>query len=288
VTPPVALTIAGSDSSGGAGVQADLKTFAALGVFGASAFTALTAQNTCGVDGVLPVPPAFVVAQIEAVLADLPVRAVKTGMLATVGVVEAVAGLADAGRLPSLVVDPVMVASSGARLLDPDAEQGYVTRLLPRARVLTPNLSEAEVLLGATIGTLAEQREAARALGALGPQVVVVKGGHAVADAGDDAVDVVWDGARLSELRAPRVATRNDHGTGCTFASAITAALAGGAGTADALASAKAYVARAVAGGARWRLGSGHGPLDHFGWGQGDETDPRHTPATRDVTTEAR
>ena len=266
MTPRVALTIAGSDSSGGAGVQADLKTFAACGVYGASAITALTAQSTTGVRGVLPVPAAFVVEQVEAVLDDLDVHAVKTGMLATAEVVAAVAGLAAAGRLPSLVVDPVMVASSGARLLEPSAEQAYVRALLPHARVLTPNLSEAQVLLGGTIGTLDEQREAARALAALGPDVVLVKGGHAVAGTGDEAVDVLWDGARLVELRAPRVPGRNDHGTGCSLASAIAARLAQGDGVRDAVEEAKAYVHRALLGGAGWRLGAGHGPLDHFGW----------------------
>ncbi len=266
MTPRVALTIAGSDSSGGAGIQADLKTFAACGVFGASAITALTAQSTTGVRGVLPVPAAFVVDQVEAVLDDLEVRAVKTGMLATAEVVAAVAGLAAAGRLPSLVVDPVMVASSGARLLEPSAEQAYVQALLPHARVLTPNLSEAQVLLGSPIGTLDEQREAARALAALGPDVVLVKGGHAVAGTGDEAVDVLWDGARLVELRAPRVAGRNDHGTGCSLASAVAARLALGDDVRDAVEAAKAYVHRALLGGAGWRLGAGHGPLDHFGW----------------------
>ena len=264
MTPPVALTVAGSDSSGGAGIQADLKTFAALGVFGASAITALTAQNTTGVRDVHGVPAAHVVAQVEAVLDDLDVRAVKTGMLGTAEVVQAVAALAD--RLPHLVVDPVMVASSGARLLEVSAEQAYVTALLPRAAVLTPNLHEAQVLLGASITTLDEQRQAARALGELGPRAVLVKGGHAVRGAGDAAVDVLWDGEHLLELRAPRVPGTNDHGTGCSLASAIAAGLAKGDGLVDAVAAAKAYVARALAGGATWQLGHGHGPLDHFGW----------------------
>ncbi len=268
MTPAVALTIAGSDSGGGAGLQADLKTFAALGVFGTCAVTAVTAQNTLGVGGVHPVPAAFVLAQVEAVLADLDVRAVKTGMLGAGEVVAAVAGLAAEGRLPQLVVDPVMVASSGDRLLEQAAERAYVELLLPHAAVLTPNLLEAQVLLGASIATLAEQREAARALGALGPRVVVVKGGHptADADAAADAVDVVWDGRELRELRAPRVDTRNNHGTGCTFAAATAAALARGASVDDALDRAKAYVGRALAGGATWRLGGGHGPLDHLLW----------------------
>jgi hydroxymethylpyrimidine/phosphomethylpyrimidine kinase len=266
LTPRVALTIAGSDSSGGAGVQADLKSFAACGVFGASAITALTAQNTTGVRGVLPVPAEFVVSQVEAVLDDLDVGAVKTGMLATPEIVSAVAALAAAGRLPHLVVDPVMVASSGARLLEPSAEQAYVSELLPQARVLTPNLHEAQVLLRGTITTLAEQREAARSLGELGPALVLVKGGHAVADAGDDAVDVLWDGTRLCELTAPRVPGSNDHGTGCSLASAIAAGLAQGSEPVEAVHAAKAYVGRALAGAVAWRLGSGHGPLDHFGW----------------------
>lgn len=266
MTPRVALTIAGSDSSGGAGVQADLKAFAACGVFGASALTALTAQNTTGVRGVHPVPADFVVEQVEAVLDDLEIAAVKTGMLATGEVVRAVAALAAAGRLPHLVVDPVMVASSGARLLEPDAERAYVEALLPWTQVLTPNVHEAQVLLGGSIRTLAEQREAARALADLGPGAVLVKGGHAVAGVGDDAVDVLWDGRRLLELRAPRVPGSNDHGTGCTLASAVAAGLAKGEDVVGAVAGAKAYVARALAGGAGWRLGAGHGPLDHFGW----------------------
>src|SRR4051812_26268936 len=180
------MTIAGSDSGGGAGVQADLRTFTAYGVFGTCAITALTAQNTTAVLGVMPVPADFVVQQVETVLADLDVRAVKTGMLATAETVVAVASLAGAGRLPHLVVDPVMVSSSGSRLLEEAAERAYVDALLPHAAVLTPNLAEAQVLLGATISTLADQREAARELGALGPRVVVVKGGHAVSDATAD------------------------------------------------------------------------------------------------------
>lgn len=265
-TPPVALTIAGSDSGGGAGIQADLSTFAALGVHGTSAITALTAQNTLGVRGVHVVPVESVLAQVQAVLDDLPVAAVKTGMLATAATVRAVAELAATGRLPHLVVDPVMVASSGDRLLEPAAEQLYREALLPYARVATPNLHEAEVLLGQSISTLAEQHEAARALGELGTATVVVKGGHAVSGACGVAVDVVWDGARTYELRADRVDTDNTHGTGCTFASAIAAGLACGLEEPAALRAAKDYVSRAVAGAAAWHLGAGHGPVDHFGW----------------------
>jgi hydroxymethylpyrimidine/phosphomethylpyrimidine kinase len=263
MTPPVALTIAGSDSGGGAGIQADLKAFAALGVFGTSAITALTAQNTQGVRGVHPVPPEFVVAQVNAVLEDLPVAATKTGMLATADIVRAVAELAAAGRLPRLVVDPVMVASSGDRLLEPAAERLYVDALLPYAMLTTPNLWEAEVLLGRSIRTLADQHAAARALGELGP-AVVVKGGHAVRDTPDEAVDVVWDGTTTYELRSPRVDTANNHGSGCTFASATAAGLASGADLPTALRAAKDFVGRAIAGGAAWRLGQGHGPLNHF------------------------
>jgi len=266
VTPPVALTIAGSDSSGGAGIQADLKTFAALGVFGTSAITALTAQNTRGVRAVRAVPADFVVAQVEAVLDDLDVRAVKTGMLATVDVVHVVAELAGAGRLPQLVVDPVMISSSGDRLLEDAAERAYLDELIPYATVLTPNLRETEVLLEASIDTLEDQRAAARALGALGPSMVVVKGGHAVRDAGGLALDVVWDGAVVRELNAPRVETTNNHGSGCSFASAISAGLASGLAIWPALQQAKLYVWAGISGGAEWQLGGGPGPLDHFGW----------------------
>jgi hydroxymethylpyrimidine/phosphomethylpyrimidine kinase len=260
------MTIAGSDSGGGAGIQADLKTFAALGVFGTSAITALTAQNTTGVAGVHPIPPEFVIAQVEAVLSDLPVAAVKTGMLATAPILRAVASLAASGRLPNLVVDPVMVASSGDRLLDADAERAYVELLLPHAVVATPNLREAEVLIGRSITTLDQQRQAAWELAALGPAVVVVKGGHAVTDTPGEAVDVVATGGTLTELRAPRVMTPNNHGSGCSFASAIAAGLARGLPAPDAVQAAKEFVHRAVIGGATWSLGKGHGPLDHFGW----------------------
>jgi len=266
MNPPVALTIAGSDSSGGAGIQADLKTFAAFGVYGASAVTALTAQNTRGVRGVHSVPADFVAAQIDAVLDDLTVAAVKTGMLATAEIVRAVADLAAAGRLPNLVVDPVMVASSGDRLLEPRAERLYVDALLPHVYVFTPNIGEAEVLLGTSIRTAADQHEAARALGALGPAVVVVKGGHPVPASTAAASDVIWNGQTTYELRAARVDTPNNHGTGCTFASATAAALAGGADVRVALEQAKEYVTQAIRGGATWQLGGGHGPLDHFGW----------------------
>jgi hydroxymethylpyrimidine/phosphomethylpyrimidine kinase len=212
-----------------------------------------------------PVPPDFVVTQVDTVLADLPVAAVKTGMLATAPILHAVASLAAAGRLPNLVVDPVMVSSSGDRLLDADAERAYVELLLPHAVVTTPNLREAEVLLRRSITTLQQQREAALELATLGP-VVVVKGGHAVTDTPGEAVDVVASNGLLTELHAPRIATANNHGSGCSFASAVAAGLAKGLSTMDAVRAAKEFVHRAVAGGANWSLGKGHGPLDHFGW----------------------
>lgn len=266
MTPPVALTIAGSDSGGGAGIQADLKTFAAHQVFGTSALAAVTAQSTTRVSGVHVLPAEFVVAQIEAVVTDLPVRSVKTGMLATTEIVHAVAELAASGRLPDLVVDPVMVASAGDRLLDADAEAAYIEQLLPHARVATPNLWEAQVLLGRTLETLDDVRAGAAELRATGCDVVVIKGGHPTPDAAELAVDVWCDADGIHELSGPRVDTPNNHGSGCSFAAAVAARLVQGDDVATALAVAKDYVARAMAGGARWRLGAGHGPIDHFFW----------------------
>jgi hydroxymethylpyrimidine/phosphomethylpyrimidine kinase len=263
-TPPVALSIAGSDSGGGAGIQADLRTFAALGVFGTTAITAVTAQNTLEVRAVHPLPPDMVTAQVRAVTDDLRVAAVKTGMLADEKIVTAVAELAEEGGLPNLVVDPVLVASTGAPLASEPSVDAYRSRLLLLARVITPNLHEASRLLSQKLATLDDQRGAARELGSLTGAVVVVKGGHAADGCGADAVDVVWDGSRLYELRRPRIDTINNHGSGCSFSSAIAAGLATGRSTADAIAAANAYVHRAIESGARWRLGGGHGPLDHF------------------------
>ena len=263
---PAVLSIAGSDSGGGAGIQADLKAFARCGVHGMTAITALTAQNTARVAGVHTTPPEFVTAQITTVLDDLPVAAVKTGMLATAPILRAVASLAAEGRLPNLVVDPVMVSSSGDRLLDLNAERAYMELLLPHALVVTPNLREAEVLLGRSITTLDEQRTAAEELAVLGPKVIVVKGGHAVSDTPDEAVDIVVADGQVTELRAPRVPTANNHGSGCSFSAALAAGLAKGMSIMDAVRAAKDFVHRAISGGATWSLGKGHGPLDHFGW----------------------
>jgi hydroxymethylpyrimidine/phosphomethylpyrimidine kinase len=262
MTPPVALTIAGSDSGGGAGIQADLKAFAANGVFGTTAITALTAQNTVGVTGVHVTPWEFVDAQIDAVLADLPVAAVKTGMLATAQIVELVARRAAAGDLPRLVVDPVMVASSGDRLLDRDAETAYLDRLFPHALVVTPNLREASLLVGRDLAGVDDMTKAASELAGTGARFVLVKGGHLTGD----AVDVLFDGETHHQLRSPRIDTVNVHGTGCTTAATIAAFLARGHTVIDAVRSAKAYIDGAIAGAATWRLGAGHGPVDHFGW----------------------
>jgi len=259
---PVALTIAGSDSSGGAGIQADLKTFAALGVYGASAITALTAQNTRGVAAIHDVPPDFITAQIDAVFSDLAVGAVKIGMLARTGVIEAVAAALDRWKANNIVLDPVMVATSGDRLLAPDAIDALKRILIPRARVVTPNLPEAAVLLDT--GIAADEREMeAQAAGilALGAQAVLIKGGH-----GADAmsVDLLFDGPTVTRYAAKRIPTHNTHGTGCTLSSAIAAGLAKGQELAHAARIAKAYVTDAIAGADRLAVGQGHGPIHHF------------------------
>jgi hydroxymethylpyrimidine/phosphomethylpyrimidine kinase len=264
-TPAVALTVAGSDSGGGAGIQADLLTFAALGVHGASAITALTAQNTVGVAGVHVPPPEFLRAQLDAVLEDLPVAAVKTGMLATEDVISAVAEYAAAGRLPNLVVDPVLVSSTGARLLDPGAEAAYREALFPHALVVTPNTREAQALLGAPVESLDDARHAAGKLAEFGPRWVVVKGGHLAVDGG--ACDVVVESATgdTTELCLARVDTRNDHGTGCSFAAATAAGLAHGLPVLEALRAAKRFVHEGLERSARWALGAGHGPVGKLG-----------------------
>jgi hydroxymethylpyrimidine/phosphomethylpyrimidine kinase len=255
--PPVALTIAGSDSGGGAGIQADLKTFATHGVFGTSVITALTAQNTVGVRAIQPVAPQFVAAQLDAVLDDLPVTAVKTGMLGTPDNVAYIASRA--ADLPNLVVDPVLVSSSGHALFEGDVAVAYRDLLLPVATVVTPNLREAGILVGRSLSTVDDASAAAEELGRTGARTVVVKGGHlrgAVA-----AIDVVWHAGAITTLTGPWVNTPNNHGTGCTFAAALAARLARGEQIASALGEVKAYLEMALRGSAAWRLGSGHGPL---------------------------
>jgi hydroxymethylpyrimidine/phosphomethylpyrimidine kinase len=258
-TAKTVLTIAGSDSGGGAGIQADLKTFAALGVYGTSAITAITAQNTLGVTAVSTLAADLVTAQIEAVASDIHVHATKVGMLATAAIVEAVAAAITELELPEVVVDPVMLAKSGDRLLDDDAVLTLVRVLLPRARVVTPNIPEAEALAGVRIASLEDARAAAIRIRQLGPSAVVVKGGHA---SGPELIDLLFDGQRFHEFRTPRIDTRNTHGTGCTFASAIAARLALGDHLIDAVARAQTYVAGAIRHGLT--IGHGHGPLDHF------------------------
>ena len=258
-----ALTIAGSDSGGGAGIQADLKTFAALGVYGTCVITAVTAQNTLGVTAVHEIPADIVTAQIEAVTSDIGASAVKTGMLANAAIVEAVAAAIEALELPNVVVDPVMIAKSGARLIDSEAVASLRTELLPRARVVTPNVPEAEALAGMTIGTLDAAREAARRIHAMGPANVVLKGGHLP---GPDVVDLLYDGHRFIEVSAPRIETRHTHGTGCTFAAALAALIARGFSLEDAFTETKAFVAGAIAHGLP--VGRGHGPLNHFWQGK--------------------
>jgi hydroxymethylpyrimidine/phosphomethylpyrimidine kinase len=290
--PPVALTIAGSDSGGGAGIQADLHTFAAHHVHGTSVITAITAQNTRGVTAAEAVSADLVRAQLDAVLGDFAVAAVKTGMLGGDALLALVAQYGEADRLPNLVVDPVMVTTTGDSLFagDPAA---YLARLGPLATILTPNLIEARQLLGREITTVEDMREAARALATYGPRAVLVKGGHrdephqgapdadnqrgyglaggalrtgaggGVPGGSDTAVDVLWCDGQMLDLAAPRVATRNDHGTGCTLAAAIAARLALGHPLPQAVAGAKAYVTEALKAAAEWRLGLGPGPVHH-------------------------
>lgn len=260
--PPIALTIAGSDSSGGAGIQADLKTFSALGVYGASVITALTAQNTRGVTAIHDVPDAFIAAQIDAVFDDLDVAAVKIGMLSRPGAIGAVAaGLARHARCP-VVLDPVMVAASGARLLAAEAVASLIAELLPLADLVTPNLPEAAALLGGPIAAdeagMAAQGEALLSLGA---KAVLVKGGHG---GGSESVDILATPAGIVRLAAPRLATANTHGTGCTLSSAIAAGLARGRDLPEAVAQAKAYISGAIAAADGLRIGAGHGPVHHF------------------------
>ncbi|MEU4421195.1 bifunctional hydroxymethylpyrimidine kinase/phosphomethylpyrimidine kinase [Actinoplanes sp. NPDC024001] len=253
MTPPVVLTIAGSDSGGGAGIQADLKTFAALGAFGASVITAITAQNTLGVTAIHPVPAEIVAAQLDAVLSDLPVAAVKIGMISDPDVAKVIAERAD--ELPNLVIDPVLVATAGSRL----GEVGTVGVLSSYPCVLTPNRHEAGALLGRPVETTEEMVSAAAELAARGPRAVVVTGSEL-------ALDVLCVGGETTLLPGEPVPTVNNHGSGCTFSSAIAVRLAAGDSVPVAVEAAKRYVRRGLAGGSTWQLGAGPGPLDHFGW----------------------
>lgn len=265
MTPPVVLTIAGSDSGGGAGIQADLKTFAALGVYGASVITAVTSQNTVEVRDVFPMPATVVGLQLTTVLEDLTVKAVKVGMLAGAETAATVAAKARAGELPNLVVDPVLISSTGRRLGIASA----VERLLPYARVITPNTEEASALLGWQVSTPTDMAGAASQLAGHGAECVVVTGGDL---AGEESVDAMWvsgpGGGAVRFLRAPRVQTRNTHGTGCTFSAAIAARLAHGYPLEDSIDFAKRFVRAALIGASEWQLGSGNGPLNHFIKGQ--------------------
>lgn len=256
---PAALTIAGSDSGGGAGIQADLKTFLALGVHGTSAICALTAQNTRGVSAVQSVAPWFVKEQISQVAGDFDVAAAKTGMLARPAIVEVVAQSVRRFAIPNLVVDPVFVSKNQDVLLSQDSIDALVTRLIPLATVVTPNLQEAALLTGRPVIGLGGMRDAARALKELGPRYVLVKGGHL----DEDATDVLHDGAEFWEVTAERIPTRNTHGTGCTLSAAIAAYLAWGLAVPEAVAEAKKYVTGAIRYGLE--LGGGYGPTNH-GW----------------------
>ena len=252
---PVALTIAGSDSGGGAGIQADLKTFAAFGVHGTSAITAITAQNTIGVTDILELPTSLVRAQIAAVVEDIGVQATKTGMLSSAAIIDTVVQAIEDYALRDLVVDPVMVAKGGAKLLRDDAVQALRERLIPLAAVVTPNLPEAEVLLERHVQTLDDRRRAARDLVAMGARAAVVKGGHA-----DDVTDVFFDGKQLVELPAQRIDSTNTHGSGCVFSAAIAAGLAMGVDPLAAVRQAKDFITEAIAG--SLELGRGHGPVN--------------------------
>jgi hydroxymethylpyrimidine/phosphomethylpyrimidine kinase len=262
MSKPIALTIAGSDSSGGAGIQADLKTFAALSVYGASAITALTAQNTTGVTGIHDVPADFVTAQIDAVFTDLDVKAVKIGMVSQREVIDVIAASLDRWLPKHVVVDPVMVATSGDRLLSSDAIDAVRKKLFPRATIITPNLPEAAALLDeAVAASEADIERQARALLAMGCAAVLVKGGHGE---GPESVDYLVSKNSVVRLAAPRITTKNTHGTGCSLSSAIAAELAKGETLEAAVRQAKAYISAAIAKADRLGVGHGHGPIHHF------------------------
>lgn len=259
-TVPRALTIAGSDSGGGAGIQADLKTFTAFRVFGTSVVTSVTAQNTEAVLGISDLPAEFVGLQMDAVLGDIGADAVKTGMLSNKEIVSAVSEKIKEYGVKNLVVDPVMVSKGGAVLLDSDAREAIIKELFGLALIVTPNIPEAEEITGRKIGTLADMKRAAEKIKSAGPQYVLLKGGHLETMA--DAIDVFFDGQTHYEIKAPRIETKNTHGTGCTFSAAVCAALARGFSPSDAVKEAKDYVTYAIM--HSFGLGKGHGPLNHF------------------------
>jgi hydroxymethylpyrimidine/phosphomethylpyrimidine kinase len=262
MTIPIALTIAGSDSSGGAGIQADLKTFAAFGVYGASVITALTAQNTQGVTGIHQVPAEFVTAQIDAVFGDLDVKAVKIGMVSQPAVIESIVTGLQRWSPKHIVLDPVMVATSGDRLLAPDAIEALRTRLIPRASLLTPNLPEAAALLDEQIASSESQIESqGKRLLAMGAGAVLIKGGH---EESAESIDYLFCSAGALALAAPRIPTKNTHGTGCSLSSAIAAGLAKGDDLETAVRNAKTWVTAAIAAVDRLSVGHGHGPIHHF------------------------
>jgi hydroxymethylpyrimidine/phosphomethylpyrimidine kinase len=260
----IALTIAGSDSSGGAGIQADLKTFAALGVYGASVITALTAQNTQGVKAIHDVPADFIAAQIDAVFADLDIAAVKIGMLGRAAAIEAVSRGMVRHKAKNIMLDPVMIASTGATLIARDGVDALRRLLIPRALIVTPNLPEAAALIGASVARNEQEMEIqARQILELGARNVLIKGGHGE---GDDSVDLLVGEGDVIRLAATRIVTKNTHGTGCTLSSAIAAGLAKGADLVTAVQQAKTYVTAAIASADRIKVGHGHGPLNHFRW----------------------
>lgn len=258
-----ALTIAGSDSGGGAGIQADLKTFQELHVFGMSAITAVTAQNTLGVTGIYELPPEAVARQIDSVATDLGIDAAKTGMIANIEIMEVIAEKIREHHIRRLVIDPVMIAKSGHALLREDARDALKRLLIPLATVITPNLPEAEVLTGMSLVTMEQRKEAARRLLDLGVQAVVIKGGHTE---DEEAIDLFYDGQEFRILSAPRFHTRHTHGTGCTFSAAITAGLAKGASLWEAVKTAKDFITEAIR--HPLHLGQGHGPTNHWAYGR--------------------
>ncbi len=255
-----ALTIAGSDSGGGAGIQADIKTFTAFGVYGMSAITALTAQNTIGVQGIFEITPEFIVEQIKSIMTDMGADAAKTGMLANEVIVKAVAGAIQEYRIPNIVVDPVMIAKGGEPLLSGTARRSIIEQLIPLATVVTPNVFEAETMLDMKIHSLEDMKTAAMKLKRTGCQWVVIKGGHLASES--EATDVVYDGVDFHQVSSPRYHTGNTHGTGCTFSSAIAAGLAKGYAPLKAIQCAKEFISAAIR--ENFPLGHGHGPTNHF------------------------